>query len=236
MWCPENATVATITELCKSELFLCLSYLEDNELLEASTACVWFREAFFALTKNGGSLLLKIANNNRDCIFLSLEFIGIRERGVEELHNINFEYQFPRLVKLGLEFTETNISLFPKIRSVTQLSCWNSSICLNNSEESNQTSIGDIFPNLEVLILNGKSRFIVSKVKLEKLERVLVLRSSEIVGDLVLPGLRELVVSRSSFPEILWDRATGLQSLWLGVPDILPLNPISCLIQLETNN
>jgi hypothetical protein len=230
MWYPENATKATITVLHKCELFLCLSYLSDFDLLRASTVCVWFRSAFFALTKGARDEHLNIANNNNECIFLSLESLVIHRKLVQKVYNLNFGYKFPRLAKLVLQYTDINITLFPKIESLTKLTWSKSRQYRNNSKENDQTSIADIFPNLKVLIINYGSILTVSKGTFAKLERLVL--KGQIVGDCVPPSLRELYISDQAFPEELVNRATGLQLLRINHGD-LPPSPISCLIQLE---
>lgn len=233
MWYPEDQSRATITDLHKCEVFLCLSYLDNRELWEASATCSWFREAFIVLTGEGGGMLLKIANGNKDYTFPSLKVLHIYgERNFQELCWIDFTYKFPRLAELSLEELSANIALIPKIESITVLNCMSAGLWFENSNETYQTNIRDIFPNLKKLHMVNTT-FSVSEAMSTKLESLSLIDNSKIWGDLAFPDLSELLVYRSDFLEEVVNVATGLETQWLNIGRYSLINPISGIIQLD---
>jgi len=244
MWCPNDRNLASITKLAKSELFVCLGYLNNRELWHTKMTCVWFREAFFALVDIGGRRILNLASKERSYRFPSLRVMTIYD-GVERLFKIDFKRQLPKLTKLNLFLmVKTFITKFPLIDSLNEMYFCRSDIntklkisgedYVEREQKNNSKCICETRPKLKKLILNKNSCLMFLNMISTKLESFEI-RESLVMGDVsAFSGLRDLLVSSTVFPERVFNVATGLTKLEILWPEPdFSLTPKPSLIHLE---
>jgi len=214
--------MVSITKLAKSELFVCLQFLNNRELWHTNTTCVWFREAFFALMEIGGRRVLNLVSE-KSYRFPSLRVMTIYH-DVERLFKIDFKRQLPQLTKLNLFLMKkTLITKFPMIDSLSEMYFCRSDIktqskisgerYVEREEKNNITGNHGSSPKLKKLILNKNSYLMFLNMISTNLESFEV-RESFVVGDVsAFSGLKSLLISCTVFPERVFNVAAGLKKL-----------------------
>jgi len=200
-----------MTRLSKEELLLCLAYLHDYELCRVKSTCVWFREAYFALVKSGRNMLIELASKKHDNRFPLLNQLFVSGfKNVEKLSKLDLAYQLPKFCRLTLNEVVCDISKLPKFEQVTELMC--NELSLTSSYDREEI-LDWHFPNLKKLEMHYSTMKLVS----QQLETLEVSRQSAILGNLVLPSLRELKVFLADFPQGL-SLSNGLEKLEVMYP------------------
>jgi len=235
--------MVSITKLSKSELFVCLQFLNNRELWDTNWTCVWFREAFFALVEIGGRRILNLVSE-KSYRFPSLRVMTIYD-DVERLFKIDFKRQLPQLTKLNLFLMKkTLIRKFPMIDSLSEMYFCRSDIntqskisgehYVEREQKNDVIGIQEISSNLKKLILNKNSYLMFLNMISTNLETFEV-RESFVVGDVsAFSGLRSLLISCTAFPERVFNVATGLKKLEILWPEPdFTLTPKPFLIHLE---
>jgi len=187
---PEEESLSVLN---RDELLHCLSFLTDDELWDISLTSRFFRDAFFRLTKSSRSYVLKLGT--RGYRFGHVEKLKLyNNKTLGRLQDINFQKQYPRLIKITIMSSEFNpIDLcaheIPQLNSVQYLT-------LHNCQYLEDTP----WPFPKVKMLN----IFRSKLSLPKELRIdtLILRSESVITGPIPNTLRELRVYSTQVPKI----------------------------------